>query len=192
MIMNASYVNCDVGVDGGTNRGRVIDGWRARGSVPPRKYGDGMERRNRPSRRAKKWGRGGSFPSPKGEEDPVECWYYNVKDPASATTTGSLLPHGNRMRLRCQAYSARVLRNCRNAGQQSFEHTPRRCPVRKRGAGEEAPLSSPANGGKKGSARSAVEIKHLADRSGRLPENCHYVNSHTTTEETECQKTSYN
>ena len=178
MIMNASYVNCDVGVDGGTNRGRVIDGWRA-AYMPLLHY-------------ARKWGRGGSFPSPKGEEDPVECWYYNVKDPASATTTGSLLPHGNRMRLRCQAYSARVLRNCRNAGQQSFEHTPRRCPVRKRGAGEEAPLSSPANGGKKGSARSAVEIKHLADRSGRLPENCHYVNSHTTTEETECQKTSYN
>jgi len=78
----------------------------------------------RPYITQRKWGRGGSYPSPKGEEDPVESWYYNVIDPASATTTVSLPPHGNRMRLWCQAFSARWLRYCRNGGQQSPGKSP--------------------------------------------------------------------
>ena len=40
MMMNTSYVNCDVGVDGGGNRGRVVDGWRAGvGACPYRRTG---------------------------------------------------------------------------------------------------------------------------------------------------------
>ncbi len=51
----------------------------------------------------KKWGRGGSDPSPKGEEDPVEgCSNYVVVPIPTTTSTGSF-GYGIRIRPSCQA-----------------------------------------------------------------------------------------
>ena len=57
--------------------------------------------------RTKKWGRGGSFPSPKGEEDPVEwCWYRNSR-PRIRKNHRFLGGYGNRMRWCCQGVHGR-------------------------------------------------------------------------------------
>ena len=99
----------------GTNRGPVTDGWRAGMGARPYKDVSGGNVRCRgrfPHRpgwgweRPKKWGRGGSFPSPKGEEDPVEDCSRVVND-SNPQPPQVPFRYGNRMRLSCQAHRAR-------------------------------------------------------------------------------------
>ncbi len=175
------------GICRGGNCGRLAIGQRA-GHVPPANHGLHPDpgghaqraptgtTRNAQQRtwwpgvfRAKKGGRGGSFPSPKGEEDRVEDCF---------TTLDTQHPHPP------QVLAGMLIACDYHVKGQSVTHEisrARQCHCREKGgAREEAPLSSPAAGGKKGSALSAVENKHPADRSGRMTENGHVVNSYTT------------